>query len=70
MSVDHRFPGARGGALPASPQKASVSQKRRNEVVHTEAAYVIDPSGYQRALFVYPYHADDVVRTVRGLSPR
>ena len=40
------------------------------DVVHTEAAYVIDPSGYQRALYVYPYQADDVVRTVRGLSPR
>jgi cytochrome oxidase Cu insertion factor (SCO1/SenC/PrrC family) len=30
------------------------------EVAHTEAAYIIDASGYQRALFVYPFVAADV----------
>lgn len=37
------------------------------QVDHTEAAYVIDAAGYERALFVYPYRSADVVRAVRGL---
>jgi cytochrome oxidase Cu insertion factor (SCO1/SenC/PrrC family) len=37
-------------------------------VDHTEAAYVIDPAGYERALFVFPYRADDVVSAVRRLT--
>lgn len=37
-------------------------------VVHTEAAYVIDPSGYERALFLYPYRSEDVVNAVRGVT--
>jgi cytochrome oxidase Cu insertion factor (SCO1/SenC/PrrC family) len=39
-------------------------------VDHTEAAYVIDPSGYERALFLYPYRSDDVVNAVRRVSGR
>jgi cytochrome oxidase Cu insertion factor (SCO1/SenC/PrrC family) len=37
-------------------------------VDHTEAAYVIDPSGYERALFVFPYRAEDVVAAVRRVT--
>lgn len=37
-------------------------------VAHTEAAYVIDPDGYVRALFVWPYAAKGVVATLRSLS--
>jgi cytochrome oxidase Cu insertion factor (SCO1/SenC/PrrC family) len=33
-------------------------------VDHTEAAYVIDPAGYERALFVFPYRTGDVVKAV------
>jgi cytochrome oxidase Cu insertion factor (SCO1/SenC/PrrC family) len=36
---------------------------------HTEAAYVIDSKGYQRALFLWPYGANGVVRTLRTLTP-
>jgi cytochrome oxidase Cu insertion factor (SCO1/SenC/PrrC family) len=36
---------------------------------HTEAAYVIDSKGYQRALFLWPYRAGGVVRTLRALTP-
>jgi cytochrome oxidase Cu insertion factor (SCO1/SenC/PrrC family) len=36
---------------------------------HTEAAYVIDSKGYQRALFLWPYGAGGVVRTLRALTP-
>jgi cytochrome oxidase Cu insertion factor (SCO1/SenC/PrrC family) len=38
------------------------------EVDHTEAAYVIDPTGYERNLFLYPYRSEDVVSAVRLAS--
>jgi hypothetical protein len=38
-----------------------------HRVAHTEAAYVIDRDGYQRALFVWPYTSDGVVSVLRGL---
>jgi cytochrome oxidase Cu insertion factor (SCO1/SenC/PrrC family) len=41
-----------------------------HEVDHTEAAYVIDPAGDERAVFVFPYRTEDVVRTLRLLTPR
>jgi protein SCO1 len=37
-------------------------------ITHTEAAYVVDPSGHERALYVYPYRAPDVVHTLRSLD--
>lgn len=37
-------------------------------ISHTELAFVLDPSGYQRAVFVYPFLATDVARTVRQLA--
>jgi cytochrome oxidase Cu insertion factor (SCO1/SenC/PrrC family) len=38
------------------------------DVAHTEAAYVIDANGDERALFLWPYTADAVARTLRGLA--
>ena len=38
-------------------------------IAHTEGAYVIDSKGYQRAVFLWPYGADGVVRTLRTLTP-
>jgi cytochrome oxidase Cu insertion factor (SCO1/SenC/PrrC family) len=37
-------------------------------ISHTEAAYLIDPNGDQRALFLYPFRAAAVARTVRQLA--
>jgi len=37
-------------------------------VAHTEGAYVIDRSGYERALFLWPYSARGVARVLRSLS--
>ena len=31
-------------------------------IAHTEAAYVIDANGYQRAMFLWPYSADAVTQ--------
>jgi cytochrome oxidase Cu insertion factor (SCO1/SenC/PrrC family) len=39
-----------------------------NYITHTEAAYVIDSSGHERALFVWPFYPQDVVRTLRQVS--
>lgn len=39
-----------------------------HQVDHTEAAYVIDPKGYERSLFLYPYRSEDVVSAVRLAS--
>lgn len=37
-------------------------------VAHTEAAYVIDRNGFERAIFVWPYSAGGVVSTLRSLA--
>lgn len=39
-----------------------------HNIVHTEAAFLIDPRGDQRALYLYPFRAPDVARTVRQLA--
>jgi protein SCO1/2 len=39
-----------------------------HEVAHTEASFVIDPAGYERALYLYPFRADDVATTVRRIA--
>jgi cytochrome oxidase Cu insertion factor (SCO1/SenC/PrrC family) len=41
---------------------------RVHEISHTEAAYVIDRRGYERALFMWPFRAQDVSVTLRRLS--
>jgi cytochrome oxidase Cu insertion factor (SCO1/SenC/PrrC family) len=47
----------------------TVAGVKVHTIGHTEAAYVIDSKGYQRALFLWPYRADGVVRTLRTLTP-
>ena len=37
-------------------------------ITHTEAAYVIDSSGHERALFLWPFYPQDVVRILRRVS--
>jgi protein SCO1 len=39
-----------------------------HNITHTEGAFLIDPRGDQRALYLYPFRAPDVVRTVRQLA--
>jgi cytochrome oxidase Cu insertion factor (SCO1/SenC/PrrC family) len=47
----------------------TVAGVKVHTVGHTEAAYVIDAKGYERALFLWPYSADGVVKTLRTLTP-
>jgi cytochrome oxidase Cu insertion factor (SCO1/SenC/PrrC family) len=37
-------------------------------ITHTEAAFIVDPNGYQRALYLYPFQAPDIARTIRRLA--
>jgi len=39
-----------------------------HDVTHTEGAYLIDGSGHERALFLWPYRAVDVSHALKGLS--
>jgi protein SCO1/2 len=39
----------------------------KNDIGHTEAAYLIDGSGDQRALFLWPFHAADIAAALKTL---
>ncbi len=39
-----------------------------HEISHTEAAYLIDARGYERALFLWPFQADDVRAALARVS--
>lgn len=41
---------------------------RVHEISHTEAAYVIDRRGFERALFMWPFRARDVLATLQRLA--
>jgi len=46
----------------------TIAGVRVRNVVHTEASYLIDGNGYQRALFLWPYTAAAVETTLRATS--
>ncbi len=37
-------------------------------ILHTEAAYIVDATGHERALFVWPFYPQDVERELRQLT--
>ena len=39
-----------------------------HQITHTEASMIVDPKGYERALYLYPFAMRDVVRTIRSLE--
>jgi protein SCO1 len=39
-----------------------------DNIVHTEAAYIVDANGYERALYLWPFTAADVKTTLTGLQ--
>jgi protein SCO1/2 len=39
----------------------------KRDIAHTEAAYLIDGNGDQRALFLWPFHAGDVAAALKTL---
>lgn len=38
-----------------------------HQIAHTEGSYLIDPSGHERALFLAPYGANDVLATIHAI---
>jgi cytochrome oxidase Cu insertion factor (SCO1/SenC/PrrC family) len=46
----------------------TVTGVKVHTIVHTEAAYLIDANGFQRALFLWPYSAGAVARSLRALT--
>jgi cytochrome oxidase Cu insertion factor (SCO1/SenC/PrrC family) len=51
--------------LVSTRKVAGVTVRR---VAHTEASYVIDRNGFERAIFIWPYSANGVVSTLRSLA--
>jgi cytochrome oxidase Cu insertion factor (SCO1/SenC/PrrC family) len=49
-------------------EKKTIAGVVVHNIVHTEAAYVVDANGYERALFLWPFTAADVKTTLTGLS--
>lgn len=52
-------------AVLATPKK--VKGKVVHDVAHTEASYLVDANGYERALFLWPYREAAVARALRDL---
>jgi cytochrome oxidase Cu insertion factor (SCO1/SenC/PrrC family) len=48
--------------------KRVISGVTLRTIVHTEASYVVDRSGYERALFLYPFSANDVEQALRAAA--
>jgi protein SCO1 len=38
-----------------------------HQITHTEGAFIVDPTGHQRALYLWPFRAVDVTRTLQQL---
>ncbi len=58
----------RGYKIGVEDQPKTIAGVTVHNVSHTEAAYVLDPNGDERGLFVYPYVASDVARTIARLA--
>jgi len=55
-------------AIGVSVATKTIAGIKVRRISHTEAAYLVDPKGYQRALYLYPFRASDVERTLRSLA--
>lgn len=45
-----------------------IGSTKINYITHTEAAFVVDASGHERALFLWPFYPQDVERVLRNLT--
>jgi cytochrome oxidase Cu insertion factor (SCO1/SenC/PrrC family) len=48
--------------------RKQIDSTKINYITHTEAAYVIDATGHERALFIWPFYPQDVERVLQRLS--
>ena len=51
-------------------QAKTIAGVEVHNIVHTEAAYVVDANGYERALYLWPFTAADVKATLAALNGR
>ena len=49
-------------------EKKTIAGVVVHNIVHTEAAYVVDANGYERALFLWPFTAADIRTALTQLS--
>jgi cytochrome oxidase Cu insertion factor (SCO1/SenC/PrrC family) len=57
-------------AIGVRTTKRTIAGVTVRRVDHSEASYVVDGSGYERALLVYPFRVADVLATLRRLGGR
>lgn len=57
----------RGYHIGVQVQRKVIAGVAVRQVAHTEGAYVIDGDGFERALFLYPFRADDVAQAVKNV---
>jgi cytochrome oxidase Cu insertion factor (SCO1/SenC/PrrC family) len=55
-------------AIGVSVATKTIAGIKVRRITHTEASVLLDPKGYQRALYLYPFQARDVERTLRSLA--
>lgn len=55
-------------AIGVSVATKTIAGIKVHRITHTEAAYLVDPGGYQRALYLYPFRASDVEHMLRSLE--
>jgi cytochrome oxidase Cu insertion factor (SCO1/SenC/PrrC family) len=55
-------------AIGVSVVTKKIASTAINYITHTEAAYLVDATGHERALFLWPFYPQDVERTLRSLS--
>jgi cytochrome oxidase Cu insertion factor (SCO1/SenC/PrrC family) len=55
-------------AIGVSVATKTIADIKVRRITHTEAAYLVDAGGYQRALYIYPFRVSDVERTLRSLA--
>jgi cytochrome oxidase Cu insertion factor (SCO1/SenC/PrrC family) len=48
--------------------RKQIDSTKINYITHTEAAYIIDATGHERALFIWPFYSQDVERVLRRLT--
>lgn len=58
----------RGYGIGVSVATKTIAGIKVRRITHTEAAYLVDPRGYQRALYLYPFRAPDVEQSLRSLT--
>ena len=39
-----------------------------HEVTHTEASFIVDPSGFERAVYLYPFSGSDLEQSIRDVA--